>query len=157
MPCFGSIVPCLAVTLKIHIGVYLHSATRKCWNWNIPVHMAVCFLIISIKIAHEGLNALTAAFILTMGTLRRLVIGDRIQFCRHILLNINECIKLATCHSEFWHGRGERVWFTIGCFHRMFALIQLHEFFITQIEGHKLCTNSSVCGNYGLSRSLIQL
>jgi len=47
-PCIGSIVPYLIVTLKIQIGVYLRSATRKCWNWNIPVHMAICLLIIAV-------------------------------------------------------------------------------------------------------------
>lgn len=71
--------------------------------------MAICLLIISIKLVHEGLNALTAAFILTLEMLRRLVIGDRIQFCRHSLLNINECIKLAICHFEFRHGKEEKV------------------------------------------------
>ena len=51
--------------------------------------MAICLLIISIKLVYEGLNAPTAAFILMLETLRRLVIDDRIQFCHHILLNIN--------------------------------------------------------------------
>jgi hypothetical protein len=71
--------------------------------------MAICLLIISIKLVHEGLNAFTAAFIFMLETLRRLVIGDRIQSCHHILLNINECTKLATCNSEFQHGKGEKV------------------------------------------------
>jgi len=31
----------------------------------------------------------------------------------------------------------------ICCFHGMFAFIQLHEFFVTQVERHKLRTNSS--------------
>jgi hypothetical protein len=71
--------------------------------------MAICLLIIYMKIVLQGLNTLIAAFILTLETLRRLIIGDRIQFCHNSLLNINDCITSATFPSKFQHGKDKNV------------------------------------------------